>query len=118
MSLLPALGAPATAIGGKLVTIIATEYRFTPHRLVFRHGVGYRLRIVNRGRELHELTAPAFFKAAQIGNPEVLNREGTEIAIPPGESRDLYFVVRNAGRFDMRCADHDWAGMTGQIQVE
>ena len=54
----------------------------------------------------------------EIANPEALNPEGTEIVVQPGEKKDLYFVPRQAGRFPFICADHDWAGMTGDIVVE
>ena len=100
------------------VTVVTVEYRFEPSHLVFRRGVGYRLHVVNHGRELHELTAPEFFKAVKLHNPDVLNPEQTELVVQPGEKKDLYFVAPRPGRFDMRCADHDWAGMTGDITVK
>ena len=54
----------------------------------------------------------------EISNREVLNQEGTEIVVEPGQAKDLYFVPRQAGRFPFVCADHDWAGMTGDIVAE
>jgi uncharacterized cupredoxin-like copper-binding protein len=81
-------------------------------------GVAYRLHVVNRGHELHELTAPDFFKTVEMRNPEALNREHTELVLQPGDQKDLYFVAKRPGRYDMRCADHDWAGMTGDIFVK
>jgi len=100
------------------VTLIGTDYEFAPNRLTFRVGSAYRLHFENRGKELHEFTAPAFLKTVEIANPEALNQEGTEIVVQPGEEKDLYFVPRQAGRFPFICADHDWAGMTGDIVVE
>jgi uncharacterized cupredoxin-like copper-binding protein len=100
------------------VTLVGTDYVFTPNHLVFRVGSAYRLHVENRGKDLHEFTAPAFLKAVEISNPEVLNPEGTEIVVEPGQAKDLYFVPRQAGRFPFVCADHDWAGMTGDIVVE
>jgi len=38
--------------------------------------------------------------------------------LQPNEQKDLYFIARRPGQYDMRCADHDWAGMTGDITVE
>ena len=102
----------------RLVTVVAVEYRFLPEHLVFRRGVAYRLHVVNRGKELHELTASDFFKTAELRNPGALNREQTELVVQPGEEKDLYFVAKRPGRYDMRCADHDWAGMTGDIAVK
>jgi uncharacterized cupredoxin-like copper-binding protein len=101
----------------RLITVVTREYRFVPNHLVFRRGLAYRLHVVNRGHELHELTAPEFFKTLEWRGPAALNRDGTELVLQPGEQQDLYFVAPRPGRYDMRCADHDWAGMTGDITV-
>jgi uncharacterized cupredoxin-like copper-binding protein len=114
--------APAAATpdwgAAKKVTVVTLEYRFEPNHLVFRRGVAYRLHLVNRGKELHELTAPKFFRAVELRNPGVLNAEHTEIVVQPAETKDLYFVAPRPGQFAMWCADHDWAGMTGDITVK
>jgi uncharacterized cupredoxin-like copper-binding protein len=102
----------------RLVTVATVEYRFLPEHLVFRRGVAYRLHVVNRGKELHELTAPDFFKAVELRSLGALNREQSELVVQPGEQKDLYFVAKRPGHYDMRCADHDWAGMTGDITVK
>jgi len=31
---------------------------------------------------------------------------------------DIDFIPRRPGRFELRCADHDWAGMMGEIIVQ
>jgi uncharacterized cupredoxin-like copper-binding protein len=116
-----AAAAPAEAADwakARLVTVVTVEYRFQPDHLLFRRGVAYRLHLVNRGHELHELTAPDFFKGVELRNPGALNREQTELVLQPGDQKDLYFVAKWPGRYDMRCADHDWAGMTGDITVK
>ena len=100
------------------VTVVATEYSFAPSRLTFRAGVPYRIHLENRGKELHEFTAPAFLKTVELGNPDALNADRTEMVLRPGEQKDLYLVPRQAGRYPFACADHDWAGMTGEIIVE
>jgi uncharacterized cupredoxin-like copper-binding protein len=102
----------------RLVTVVTVEYRFLPNHLVFRRDLAYRLRVQNRGHELHELTAPEFFRTVELRNPEALNQERTELVLQPGEQKDIYFVPKRPGRYDMRCADHDWAGMTGDIIVK
>jgi uncharacterized cupredoxin-like copper-binding protein len=114
---------PARAAGvdwskAQLVTLTAVEYAFEPNHLILHPETAYRLHVENHGRELHELTAPDFFKAIELGNPEALNREHTEIVLQPGEQKDLYFVTLRPGHYDMWCADHDWAGMTGDITIE
>ncbi len=117
-----ALAPPAEAarIGwaeARLITVLALDYRFVPNHLVFRRGVAYRLHLVNRGKELHELSAPAFFKTVRLRSPAALDPDHTEIVVEPGQRKDLYFVAKRSGRYDMRCPDHDWAGMTGDITV-
>ena len=102
----------------QIIPVIATEYEFAPSRLTFRVGVPARLHLENRGKELHEFTASAFLKSVELGNPDALNADRTEVVIRPGEQKDLYLVPRQAGRYPFTCADHDWAGMTGEIIVE
>ena len=100
------------------VTIVATEYGFDPSRLTLRAGVPYRLHLENRGTELHEFTAPAFLQSVEISTPDALNAERSEVVLLPGAQKDVYLVPRQAGRYRFVCADHDWAGMTGEILVE
>jgi len=114
----PARAAEVNWLTAQPVSLTTVEYAFEPSHLIFRRDIAYRLHVENHGRELHELTAPDFFKAVKLHNPEVLNREHTEIVLQPHEQKDLYFIARRPGLYDMRCADHDWAGMTGDITVE
>jgi uncharacterized cupredoxin-like copper-binding protein len=108
---------PATA-APQQVTVALKEYEFVPSRLVFRHGVEYRLQLKNVGKEMHEFTAPEFLKAIRIESPGIVNREGNEIDLPPGADKDLVFVAPRVGRYRLTCADHDWAGMVGSITVK
>jgi uncharacterized cupredoxin-like copper-binding protein len=100
------------------VFVALIDYRFVPDHLAFRRGVPYRLRLENVGVETHEFTTPEFLKAITIGNPGVVGTYGREIVIQPHEQKDLYFVPTQIGRSDLRCADHDWAGMGGEIVVQ
>ena len=117
-----ALGAPAVATAEGLavrpLTVVISEYQFSPRKLTFRRGVAYRLHLENRGKETHEFTAPAFFGSVDLGDPTVLNADRTEIVIHPGEAKDLDFVPKKAGRYRLICADHDWTGMKGEIAVK
>ena len=118
-----ALVPPTRAAGvdwskAQLGALTTVEYAFEPNHLILHPETAYRLHVENHGRELHELTAPDFFKAVELGNPEALNREHTEIVLQPNEQKDLYFVTLRPGHYDMWCADHDWAGMTGDITIE
>ena len=118
LALLLAAATPLDCSQAQTVSVVATEYSFAPTRLTFRAGVPYRIHLENRGKELHEFTAPAFLKTVELGNPDALNADRTEMVLRPGEQQDLYLVPRQAGRYSFTCADHDWAGMTGEIIVE
>ena len=112
---------PAWAVDwsqAQTLTMSETEYQFTPNKLTLRRGVAYRLRLENHGKELHEFTAPEFIRSAEIGNPEALNADKTEVIVKPGSAKDLLFMPKAAGRYRFICADHDWAGMTGKITVK
>lgn len=110
----PAAAAPPP----QTVTVVTTEYRFSPNRLTFRSGVAYRLHVANRGKETHEFTAPEFFRTVRLADTAALNADRTEIVVQPGQAKDLNFVAGKPGRYDLRCSDHDWAGMTGEIVVK
>ena len=102
----------------KEVSVVTTESKFTPNKLTLRRGIPYRLRVQNRGKEMHEFNAADFFKSTKINNPNVLNADKTELVLHPGETKDLYLIPKQAGHFKLVCPDHDWAGMTGEITVE
>ena len=101
-----------------MISVVMIDYRFEPDHLTFEHDVHYQLHLENHGKETHEFTAPTFFATATIDNPDVLNREHTEVLVDPGESKDLFLTPHRPGTYDLRCADHDWNGMVGGITVE
>ena len=100
------------------INLTMVDYRFNPDHLTFRHDVRYRLHMENHGKETHEVTAPMFFATATIENPNVLNREHTEVVMQPGDVKDMYLTAHKPGTYDLRCSDHDWNGMIGGITVE
>jgi uncharacterized cupredoxin-like copper-binding protein len=102
----------------RTVDLTMIDYQFIPEHLTFQHDVRYRLHLENHGKETHEVTAPVFFASADIDNPDILNRERTEILMQPGETKDLFFTAPRPGTYDLRCSDHDWDGMIGGITVE
>jgi uncharacterized cupredoxin-like copper-binding protein len=110
------LGAAAPDPTTLNVTMI--DYKFQPDHLTFQHGVHYQLHLENHGKETHEFTAPVFFASAKIDNPDVLNRDRTEIVMQPGDAKDLFLTPGKPGTYDLRCADHDWNGMVGGITVQ
>jgi|GEM_PF-828810 len=113
-----ALFVGAAATDPVTVSVTMFDYKFVPDHLTFRHGVHYRLHLENHGKETHEVTAPIFFAAAKIDNPNVLNRERTEVVMQPGDVKDVFLTPGKPGTYDLRCADHDWYGMVGGITIE
>ena len=99
------------------VTVVTVEYAFKPADLAFHVGTAYRLHLENKGKETHEFTAPDFFKTIDMRNPNMTGPDDTEIVIQPGQKKDFYFLPKQAGSYDLRCSDHDWAGMVGHITV-
>ena len=99
------------------VDVTMVDYRFVPDHLSFQHGTHYRLHLVNKGKQTHEFTAPVFFGSAKIDNPDLLNREHTEIVMQPGDTKDLLLTPGAPGTYDLRCSDHDWDGMVAGITV-
>jgi uncharacterized cupredoxin-like copper-binding protein len=102
----------------RIVRVEMVDYRFVPDRLTFRHGVTYRLHLENRGKELHEFTAPEFFAEAVVRDLRKLANGGQEVVVQPGESADIDLIPQRPGHYDLSCADHDWDGMLGSIQVQ
>jgi uncharacterized cupredoxin-like copper-binding protein len=98
--------------------LLMVDDQFVPDHLSFRHGVPYRLDLENRGKDLHEFTAPEFLADALVRDPGVLANAGQEVVVQPGKDVDVYLVPMRAGMFRLTCADHDWDGMVGDIVVE
>jgi len=108
------------------VTVVMSDYAYTPQSLVFRQDRPVKLVIENRGSQKHYFTAEAFFQA--IATRKVQSNSDGEIKAPyfsaievyPGRSLDLYFVPVTAGRYPLHCtiAGHADLGMTGELRIE
>jgi uncharacterized cupredoxin-like copper-binding protein len=102
----------------RIMRVEMVDYRFVPDHLTFRHGVTYRLHLTNAGKDLHEFTAPAFFAEAVVRDPRKLANGGQEVVVQPGETVDIDLMPQRPGKYDLSCADHDWDGMVGSIEVQ
>ncbi len=110
----------------KPITILMTDYAFSPAVLILHAGVPYKLRIENRGTVKHYFVSEAFFKA--IATRKVQSNTDGEIKAPyfsalevfPGRSLDLYFIPVRKGDYALRCtiSGHAERGMVGQIAIE
>lgn len=106
------------------VTVVLSDFEFQPAQLAFQSGQPYRLHLENQGSTTHFFAAEAFFKAISAGS---LTESGgavehphlKEIALAPGESKDLTFVPVTPGTYELKCtaAFHAGMGMVGSITV-
>jgi len=103
----------------RVVTVKMVDDKFVPDKMVFQHGIPYRLHMENAGDDIHDFTAPEFFSAITIRNPEVLERtRKDEVSLQPREQKDLFFVAQKPGRYKLLCVNHDWDNMVGTIAIE
>nr|WP_294512039.1 cupredoxin domain-containing protein [uncultured Rhodopila sp.] len=117
-----AFAAPALAANpwaqARVVTVVMVDNQFEPDHLTFHSGQPYELRLENRGKDMHEFTAPAFLKAAKVRDKRKLANGGTDIVVSSGTSVRIFLIPGPKGHYDLTCADHDWDGMVGGITVD
>ncbi len=104
--------------GAQTVTVIMVDNRFQPDHLTFRAGQPYELHLENHGKDMHEFTAPAFFKSVTVRDKHLLANGGTDIVVHSGTSVTIELIPHSKGHYDLTCADHDWDGMVGTIIVD
>ena len=100
------------------IVVVMVDDRFEPDHLTFHAGQPYELHLENRGKDLHEFTAPGFLRAAAIRDKRPLSNGGTDVVVQSGKSVSIFLIAPAKGRYDLTCADHDWDGITGSITVE
>ncbi len=106
------------------LTVVLSEFAFSPGTLTFRAGTPYRLRIENGGDSTHFFVSDGFFKAIAPGR--LITRSGEtaqpnlkSIALAPGEAKDLEFVPVRTGAYELECTAplHATFGMHGTILI-
>jgi uncharacterized cupredoxin-like copper-binding protein len=110
--------AAAGAATPETVTVQLSSFAFTPEHLHLRAGVPVRLHLVNTSRGGHNFTSPALFASGVFlaGAP---SSDGS-IEVPGGQMRDVVFLARVPGTYEVRCTHffHALFGMTGDVTVE
>jgi uncharacterized cupredoxin-like copper-binding protein len=103
---------------------MADNMTFTPSVIEVREGETLRLRLKNRGKELHEMVlgTPAEIEAhaAMMKKfPEMEHDEPWMVHVPAGKTGDMVWTFNRAGDFDFACLvkDHFELGMAGRIRV-
>ncbi len=106
------------------VTIVMTEYKFSPADPIFQADRPYRLILRNSGERSHTFVSEGFFKA--IAAQKLVSSAGSvstpaieTIEIAPGEEKQLYFIPVTRGTYDFECSVflHDTFGMEGEITI-
>ena len=99
------------------ITVVMVDNRFQPDHVIFQQGKPYELRLENHGKDMHEFTAPAFFRTVTVRDPHLLSNNGTDVVVQPGKSTSIFLLPHAKGAYKLTCADHDWDGMDGGITV-
>jgi uncharacterized cupredoxin-like copper-binding protein len=100
------------------MTVVMVDDRFEPDHLTFHAGKAYALTLENRGKDMHEFTAPEFLKAATVQDSKMLANGGTDVVVQPGKTVRIMLIAPPRGHYELTCADHDWDGMVGTISVD
>jgi plastocyanin len=100
------------------MTVVMVDNRFEPDHLTFHAGQRYALRLENHGKDMHEFTAPAFWKAATVKDKSKLSNGGTDLVVQAGQTVEVLMIAPPKGQYALTCADHDWDGMVGSIVVD
>jgi len=114
----------ASAVKRTIDIAMADDMTFTPSVLEVREGDTIRLRLKNRGKDLHELvlgtTAVIEDHAAMMKkHPGMEHDEPWMAHVLPGKTGELIWTFNRAGDFDFACLvkDHYELGMAGRVRV-
>lgn len=100
------------------------DMRFTPSVIEVREGETVRLRLRNRGKELHELVlgtrATIDAHAEQMKKHPTMEHDDPWMAhVKPGRTGELVWHFNRPGDVDFAClvGDHYELGMAGRVRV-
>jgi uncharacterized cupredoxin-like copper-binding protein len=100
------------------------DMRFTPSVIEVREGDTVRLRLANKGKDMHELvlgTAATIDEHAAMmkKHPDMEHGDPWMVHVPPGQRGELIWRFNRAGDFDFACLvkDHYELGMAGRVRV-
>ena len=113
------IAAPSNAQGPTVIDVHLSNFRFTPSTILLDHGRPYVLRLINDAKGGHDLTAPAFFAAANVAAGDRASVQEGEVEVPPHETRTIHLTAPGTGSYPVKCshAFHKAFGMKGKIVV-
>ncbi|MGJ7605423.1 cupredoxin domain-containing protein [Variovorax sp. LT1R20] len=114
----------ASAVRRTIDIAMADDMTFTPSVIEVREGDTVRLRLKNKGKELHELVLGT---ESEIANhaammkkfPNMEHDDPWMVHVPAGKTGEMVWTFNRAGDFDFACLvkDHFELGMAGRIRV-
>ena len=114
----------AAAVKRTIDIAMADDMTFTPSVIEVREGDTVRLRLKNRGKELHELvlgtTAEIEAHAAMMKKfPDMEHDDPWMVHVSAGKTGSMVWTFNRAGDFDFACLvkDHYELGMAGRVRV-
>ncbi|WP_116090131.1 cupredoxin domain-containing protein [Sphingomonas crusticola] len=105
----------------KRIEIDLANFKYTPNRILLRHGEPYVLHFVNRASGGHDFAAKTFFAAARISPADSRKVAAGRVQLAGGESADVRVVAPAAGAiYEVHCSHfmHETFGMKGEIVVQ
>ena len=102
------------------ITVVLTDYAFTPSALNLKEGTAYRLHFVNSGSKDHNFNAPEFFAASQIAPQDSTSVKEGGVELGAGQSVDVAVTPGHVGSYAVVCTHfmHKMMGMRGEITVQ
>lgn len=115
----PATAAPDWA-KAHVVTIVMTNFAFTPPRIVLSRGLPYRLHFVNNGSGGHNFASREFFQAVEVAPEDRAKIDNGKIELTRDETADVRLVPISPGTYKVRCTHflHAAFGMKGEVIVQ
>jgi plastocyanin len=108
------------------ITVILSDYQFTPSKIELKAGELVELTLINEGTVTHEFVTLALSSlevAVTIAGVETETIGVAELELAPKATAVLRFTPETAGTYPFFCGakqptDHRVAGMTGVLIVE
>jgi plastocyanin len=103
---------------GKTVTVVLTNFSFSPDHITLRVGVPARLRLVNQSTGGHDFSAPGFFASSSFP-PGSKAPPGGEIEVGSQRTAEIALTPLMPGTYPVECTHflHSLFGMTATIEV-
>lgn len=118
---LPASAQPAAdGAGAQPLSVVMTNFKFTPNELRFHHGTAYRLEFTNRGTSDHNFTSPEFFSAVSIAPEDRGKVVDGKVEVDEGQTVAVRVEALKPGSYPFHCSHflHASFGMTGNATID